>query len=112
MISFFRTALLQMTTILGLLALVGLPLSAVATTNGHGEIRSLVEVEGHSNCATLKGARAGIEMRNRMSLSASAMNRGGDTYDIHHYHFNLALTNTSTAIAGDVMFRSTVTSPV
>ncbi|MBM3923525.1 MAG: T9SS type A sorting domain-containing protein [Sphingomonadales bacterium] len=112
MISFSRTALLQITTILGLMASVGLPLSAVATTNGHGETRSLVEVEGHSNCATLKGARAGIEMRNRMSLSASAMNRGGDTYDIHHYHFNLALTNTSTAIAGDVMFRSTVTSPV
>lgn len=75
------------------------------------ESRSNVETEGH-DCATLKGARTGIELRNRLSLRASVMNRGSDTYDIHHYHFNLALTNTSTAIAGDVMFRSTVTSPV
>jgi aminopeptidase N len=78
---------------------------------GREESQPILETEGH-DCAWLKGARAGIEFRNSLSLRASAMNRGSDTYDIHHYHFNLALTNTSTAIAGDVMFRSTVTSPV
>lgn len=87
------------------------PCALAFPVSGGGESRSLVEVDGH-DCATLKGARAGIELRNSLSLRASAMNRGADTYDIHHYHFNLSLTNTSTAIAGDVMFRSTVTSPV
>ena len=107
---FFNTTMRQITAALWFAALAFVPHKAMASMEFR-ESRLIVEAEDH-DCATLKGARAGIEMRNRMSLRASAINRGGDTYDIHHYHFNLSLTNTSTAIAGDVMFLSTVTSPV
>ncbi len=37
-------------------------------------------------------------------------NRGIDTYDIHFYHINLNVSNTSRTLGGDVRFASTVTS--
>jgi len=63
-------------------------------------------------CAALKERRVGIQRLNQEAQRSSALNRGADTYDIHHYHFNLEVTNTSTTLGGDVMFRSVVTSPV
>lgn len=37
-------------------------------------------------------------------------NRGIDTYDIHFYHINLNVSNTSRGLGGDVRFAATVTS--
>lgn len=37
-------------------------------------------------------------------------NRGSDTYDIHFYHINLNVSNTSRTLGGDVRFESTITS--
>jgi len=37
-------------------------------------------------------------------------NRGNDTYDIHFYHINLNVSNTSRTLGGDVRFESTITS--
>ncbi|MEY3157523.1 MAG: hypothetical protein RLZZ121_576 [Bacteroidota bacterium] len=67
---------------------------------------------GDHGCAALKERQAGFQVLNQAAQRSSALNRGADTYDIHHYHFNLEVTNTSTTIAGDVMFKSVVTSPV
>jgi len=64
------------------------------------------------SCAALKERQAGIRQLNQAAQRSSALNRGADTYDIHHYHFNLEVTNTSTTVGGDVMFKSVVTSPV
>jgi len=64
------------------------------------------------SCAALKERQAGIRLLNQAAQRSSALNRGADTYDIHHYHFNLEVTNTSTTVGGDVMFKSVVTSPV
>lgn len=63
-------------------------------------------------CSALKERQAGFRRLNQAAQRSSALNRGADTYDIHHYHFNLDVTNTSTTIGGDVMFKSVVTSPV
>jgi aminopeptidase N len=63
-------------------------------------------------CAALKERQAGFRRLNQAAQRSSALNRGADTYDIHHYHFNLDVTNTSTTVGGDVMFKSVVTSPV
>ncbi len=59
-----------------------------------------------TTCAEGKQAAFG---RNTPSARIMA-NRGADTYDIHFYHIDLNVSNTSTTLSGNVLINSLVTS--